>query len=144
MMRNLVNNFLEYIRYYIMKIFTAISLLASVGVLGACSLGPATVELDPVTHPITAVGTEPFWSFSLSGNTATRSEIGMTTGGVVTSTYTDITQTTSGSMFVYSGTDFTALANFELCSDGMSDTTYPLTIQATKDSQSYSGCAQLD
>ncbi|USN56995.1 MAG: hypothetical protein H6766_00535 [Candidatus Peribacteria bacterium] len=119
--------------------------------LAACgtsssSTGTGSVDAEPeiipvVTTEIMGVGTEPFWAFQFSGTDLTWSEPG--NSDMEETDYIQFNQTLSGETMVYTNGDITIMADFLPCSDGMSDTTYPLTVTVQKDGQTLNGCGTM-
>jgi len=93
-------------------------------------------------HDIEARGTEPFWYFSASGSTLVWQAPGES--DIETQTFTGITLSASGSSYILDGTGISAFIALGSCSDGMSDITYAYSIDVTKQTENFNGCANID
>jgi len=113
----------------------------------APSEAPAVVANPPppsivdVSHPIRAVGTEPFWSLGIDG-TSFKLERPDKPPLVATSAGAALT----GGQAVWvaktaDGQQMTVTIRFSQCSDGMSDRKYPMSAEVALLNESLFGCA---
>lgn len=133
-----------------MRFRQAAMLGAAVAVLAACS--PATHEtpgevpaFDGIadSETITALGTEPFWSARVEGNSLTWSTPENSAG-----TRIAVTRFAGNGGLGISGTMDGAPLQMAVtpgsCSDQMSDRRYPFTVTLTIGNAQFSGCAYTD
>lgn len=118
--------------------------LAACGPTGSKGQPEAVIGGVNLSQPIRALGNEPFWSATVSGDKLSFNEMG---GSTVTAVHGNPEVT--GNVAVWSGkaTDGTALVltiTGTDCSDGMSDRTYPLTSRVQVGERTFSGCAALE
>ncbi|MEE4351018.1 MAG: hypothetical protein V2J26_12390 [Pacificimonas sp.] len=88
-------------------------------------------------------GTEPFWSVTLSGDTATYRTPELPAGEAIAVTRFAGRGGVSWTG-EYAGRRFALTATPGLCSDGMSDRTYPYFTLAEVDGRTLEGCAHTD
>lgn len=110
------------------------------------SEGPAAMAGDAPPDPLICTGTEPFWSVRFENELATYS----TPEGEEPATEITARRPSRNSTIVWSlafgenGSNRAVIQRDPLCSDGMSDNTYPLSIALTRpDGQFLSGCCRL-
>ncbi len=89
----------------------------------------AQVPQPSIPQTITAKGTEPFWSFTISGAMLTWMQ--PENDGTISNTPYPVTVTTSGSQLTITGTGIQGTMTLQPCSDGMSDIAYTHTVTVT-------------
>lgn len=99
------------------------------------------MSAEPMPTEFRAVGTEPFWSAKIKGATLSYSTPEAPTGPVVA-----VTRRIASDGVVYSGVidgkPIELEVHRETCSDGMSDTVYPLSVVRRIGPDSQRGCAR--
>lgn len=113
-------------------------------------VAPGNVTWDVVLWAVTGgvvswVGTEPFWSFILSGSELAWTAPDPISGDIVTTMYTGIDQvSTSGSSTIYANLsgNISLLVTPGSCSDGMSDLVYPGSVVVTLLTDTFNGCVK--
>lgn len=95
----------------------------------------------PIPPSFRAIGTEPFWSASVAGETLTWSSPDQAGDVIVPVIRTDGDgkATVSGML---EGRPLELDVRFATCSDGMSDTVYPLSVTRRLGSDLHEGCAR--
>lgn len=115
--------------------------LAAAGLLTFAALTPGTVDAQPRPQgqphagSYKALGTEPFWSLTITQRTMTfeapgRRAVAVSTPRVINGVAGEIYKTRRINVNIV----------HKRCSDGMSDRTYPDTVQVTVDGRRYQGC----
>ncbi|MFP7721775.1 hypothetical protein [Lysobacter sp. A3-1-A15] len=107
------------------------------GSAGACRMQDGRVL---PANALRAVGTEPFWGASVEGRCVTYSHPEDPTGTRVWTTFSGTASqgTWTGAL---RGHPFVMRTRPTACSDGMSDTRYPITVSLTVGGEQRSGCA---
>ena len=132
------------------RMWTGTKAILLIGLLGACSAGsnetPGEVPVfDEITDEeiITALGTEPFWSAKINGNSMV-----YTTPENIEGLRLELTRFAgNGGLGFTGGLDGSALQLTVTpgeCSDGMSDRTYPFTATLKIGEALLAGCAYTD
>lgn len=87
-----------------------------------------------------ALGTEPFWNFTLDGERFgyTAADAKVERSAAVTRQMSDGKLTLSG---IFADQPLSASIHRETCSDGMSDRTYPMEVTLTVEGKTLMGCA---
>jgi heat shock protein HslJ len=117
------------------------STIAATGLLALAAFAPNTADAQPRPHgqahkeDYKALGTEPFWSLTISQRTMKfdapgRRPVTVPTPRVINGVAGEIYKTRRVSVNIV----------HKRCSDGMSDRTYPDTVQVTVDGRRYQGC----
>ncbi len=114
--------------------------LAALAFVSGCVTRPEAAE-DGYPAKLSAVGTEPFWSFSLD-----RGSFGYTTPDIpAPRTAMVARQGANGALVIsgsFAGQPLKATIRRERCSDGMSDRAYPMAVTLTIEGQTLAGCGQ--
>ena len=111
-----------------------ISTIAAAGLLTLAALTPG--DANAQSAPYKALGTEPFWALTITPQTMKfespnlRAPVSVATPKVIHGFAGEIYQTRRVNVNIV----------HKRCSDGMSDRTYPDTVQVTVDGQRYEGC----
>lgn len=111
-----------------------ISTIAAAGLLTLAALTPN--DANAQSAPYKALGTEPFWALTITPQTMKfespnlRAPVSVTTPRVIHGFAGEIYQTRRINVNIV----------HKRCSDGMSDRTYPDTVQVTVDGTRYEGC----
>lgn len=111
-----------------------VSTIAAAGLLTLAALTP--VDANAQSAPYKALGTEPFWALTITPQTMKfespnlRGPVSVVTPKVIHGFAGEIYQTRRVNVNIV----------HKRCSDGMSDRTYPDTVQVTVDGQRYEGC----
>ena len=102
---------------------------------------PAVARVSDFSQPITALGTEPFWSLRIDGTTFTltgpdRPDLAATAPGAAI-------QSGRATWIAMSadGRQLTVTLYVSDCSDGMSDRKYPMTAEVVLRNETLRGCA---
>ena len=111
--------------------------------LAACQTAPYPAEPYPAPYPgppvdrgeYRAIGTEPFWDLTI-GDRMTFTDRGNNL--TVSEATPPVRNGVAGE--IYEGRRLRVNVVHSRCSDGMSDRTYPDTVQATVDGRLYKGC----
>lgn len=119
----------------------AASATASPAVPESVATETAKSSAVPIPPSFRAIGTEPFWSASVEGRTLTWSSPEQAGDVVVPVIRTDGDgkATVSGML---EGRPLELVVRFATCSDGMSDTVYPLSVTRRLGSDVHEGCAR--
>lgn len=111
-----------------------ISTIAAAGLLTLAAFTPDTAQAQGA--PYKALGTEPFWALTITPQTMKfespnlRAPVAVSTPKVIHGFAGEIYQTRRVNVNIV----------HKRCSDGMSDRTYPDTVQVTVDGRRYEGC----
>jgi uncharacterized membrane protein len=80
---------------------------------------------------VECIGTEPFWRITFDTDNMVRMTMVGEVAAPVPLTSTAFSPTATGYPYVFDATPYSGEVNLEICSDGMSDNTYPMSIQLT-------------
>lgn len=104
---------------------------------------PIPTTTPPLTQSIEALGTEPFWNFTVIWNNLIWNQ--PNDDWSIWSTQYTVTTTSSWSTILLNGTNIQATITAQTCSDGMSDNSYSHTVNIVVWTWNtpYNGCATI-
>jgi uncharacterized protein YraI len=93
--------------------------------------GGGTTNMFGFQLGVECIGTEPFWRITFDTDNMVRMTMVGEVAAPVPLTSTAFSPTATGYPYVFDATPYSGEVNLEICSDGMSDNTYPMSIQLT-------------
>lgn len=115
---------------------------------GYLERGGGTTTMTGFQLGLECIGTEPFWNMTFGVDNMVRMNLMGNSAAAVPLTSTSVSPTSTGYSSHFAAAPYSGQINHEICSDGMSDNTYPMSIllngpNAVGDPMVAHGCCQL-